>query len=149
MEAGETAAPTGSLNSLGAASLPVTVQGAKTDIDCEGKTATVTITADEATTNGLTTLTYDPSELTLIQTKGKAQYNSFSSADGKLTFGYAYETDAPAGAELATLTFQVKSRGEVTVTTEEDGEKRPGTVKKFTLSDCPSQAFRDLDISCW
>ncbi len=149
MEAGETAAPTGSLNSLGAASLPVTVQGAKTDIDCEGKTATVTITADEATTNGLTTLTYDPSQLTLIQTKGKAQYNSFSSADGKLTFGYAYETDAPAGAELATLTFQVKSRGEVTVTTEEDGEKRPGTVKKFTLSDCPSQAFRDLDISCW
>ena len=22
-------------------------------------------------------------------------------------------------------------------------------MKKFTLSDCPSQAFRDLDISCW
>lgn len=139
----------GSLNALDAAHLPVTVQGAKTDIDCKGKTATVTITADEATTNGLTTVTYDASKLTLVQKSGAAEYNSFVPADGKLTFGYAYGTDAPAGTVLATLTFQVKEKTELTITTEENGDKRPGTEKKLTLCTCPSEAFRDLDISSW
>lgn len=107
------------------------------------------ITADGAATNGLTTVTYDASKLTLLQKSGKAEYNSFASADGSLTFGYAYKTGAPADTVLATLTFQIKESTDLTITTKEDGDQQPGTTETISLSACPSKGFRDLDTNRW
>ena len=146
MQADETEALTGSLNALGEPQ-PGTAQGATATVD--GKTVTVSITADAATTNGLTTVTYDASKLTLLQKSGKAEYNSFASADGSVTFGYAYETGAPADTVLATLTFQIKESTDLTITTKEDGDQQPGTTETLTLSACPSKDFRDLDTNRW
>ena len=66
---------------------------------------TLTLTADDVTTNGRITVAYDAAKLTLTDKSGKAQYNSFSEKDGLVTFGYAYKESAPAGTVLATLTF--------------------------------------------
>lgn len=45
--------------------------------DCKDKTVTLTLTADGETTNGLYTVSYDASKLTLLDKSGKTELASF------------------------------------------------------------------------
>ena len=69
---------TGSVNKAKANKLPLELLSVGTDTDCTEKTVTLTLTADDVTTNGRITVAYDAAKLTLTDKSGKAQYNSFS-----------------------------------------------------------------------
>lgn len=127
---------TGSVNKAKANKLPLELLSVGTDTDCTEKTVTLTLTADDVTTNGRITVAYDAAKLTLTDKSGKAQYNSFSEKDGLVTFGYAYKESAPAGTVLATLTFAAAEDTEATftVTTVEDGANPLGTVENITMT---------------
>ena len=94
-EGGLNAVQTGSVQKAAHNKLPLELLSIGTSTDCQQKTVTLTLTADDVTTNGLVTVAYDASKLTLTDKSGKAQYNSFSEKSGQVTFGYAYEGSLP------------------------------------------------------
>ena len=73
------------------------------------KTVTVTVVPknDDITTNGLFTVDYDASVLTLADVTFASQYSSHKDADGKVTLGYVDVDGLKAGTAAATLTFTV------------------------------------------
>lgn len=73
------------------------------------KTVTVTVVPknDDVTTNGLFTVDYDASVLTLADVTFASQYSSHKDADGKVTLGYVDVDGLQAGTAAATLTFTV------------------------------------------
>ena len=73
------------------------------------KTVTVTVVPknDDVTTNGLFTVDYDASVLTLADVTFASQYSSHKDADGKATLGYVDVDGLQAGTAVATLTFTV------------------------------------------
>ena len=73
------------------------------------KTVTVTVVPknDDVTTNGLFTVDYDASVLTLADVTFASQYSSHKDADGKVTLGYVDVDGLKAGTAVATLTFTV------------------------------------------
>lgn len=73
------------------------------------KTVTVTVVPknDDITTNGLFTVDYDASVLTLADVTFASQYSSHKDADGKVTLGYVDVDGLKAGTAVATLTFTV------------------------------------------
>lgn len=73
------------------------------------KTVTVTVVPknDDVTTNGLFTVDYDASVLTLADVTFASQYSSHKDADGKVTLGYVDVDGLQAGTAVATLTFTV------------------------------------------
>ena len=100
----------GSLNTVSNAAAPAAqrvaaVKGgsmtANGDVD-------LTLTADEATTNGLLEITWDPSLMDYVSGVSTAQLSSFQPAEGKLLFGYAAEKEIASDAVLANLTFRPK-----------------------------------------
>ena len=62
---------------------------------------------DDVTTNGLFTVDYDASVLTLADVTFASQYSSHKDADGKVTLGYVDVDGLKAGTAVATLTFTV------------------------------------------
>lgn len=100
----------GSLNTVSNAAAPAAqrvaaVKGgsmtANGDVD-------LTLTADEATTNGLLEITWDPSLMDYVSGVSTAQLSSFQPAEGKLLFGYAAEKEIASDAVLANLKFRPK-----------------------------------------
>lgn len=73
------------------------------------KTVTVTVVPknDDVTTNGLFTVDYDASVLTLADVTFASQYSSHKDADGKVTLGYVDVDGLQAGTAVAALTFTV------------------------------------------
>ena len=73
------------------------------------KTVTVTVVPknDDVTTNGLFTVDYDASVLTLADVTFASQYSSHKDADGKVTLGYVDVDGLQTGTAVATLTFTV------------------------------------------
>ena len=73
------------------------------------KTVTVTVVPknDDVTTNGLFTVDYDASVLTLADVTFASQYSSHKDADGKVTLGYVDVDGLQAGTAAVTLTFTV------------------------------------------
>ncbi len=138
-------APVGGLNAVQAGMvqkarealrLPAELLHVGHETQCDGKTVTLTLTADEETTNGLITLNYDATKLTLQEASGKALLNSFHEETGCLTFGYVNQEAAPAGAVLATVTFTAEADTEAAfeVTTLENNEDHPGTVEHIAVT---------------
>ncbi len=126
--------PGGTLN--GFTGETVRPQSVEHKADCKDKTVTLTLTADGETTNGLYTVSYDASKLTLLDKSGKTELASFAEEDGKLIFGYAGKETMPAGTVLATLTFEAQADTEAvfTVTLVEENDRHPGTAEDVTLT---------------
>ena len=82
-----------------------------TSIDVSEDEMTVPLTVfpknDDITTNGLFTVDYDASVLTLADVTFASQYSSHKDADGKVTLGYVDVDGLKAGTAVATLTFTV------------------------------------------
>ena len=102
----------GSLNTVSNAAAPAAqriaaVKGgsmtANGDVD-------LTLTADEATTNGLLEITWDPSLMDYVSGMSTAQLSSFQPAEGKLLFGYAAEKEIASDAFLTMKSSSWTSR---------------------------------------
>ena len=109
MEALTPASVTGSLNTANDAGT-----GAVKPADAETTTPVSSIAVsevvpknDDITTNGLFTVDYDASVLTLADVTFASQYSSHKDADGKVTLGYVDVDGLKAGTAVATLTFTV------------------------------------------
>lgn len=116
--------------------LPAGLLGVSHGTACSGKTVTLTLTADEETANGLITLDYDATKLTLVEASGKALLNSFHDEGGCLTFGYASREAVPAGSVLATVTFAAEADTEAVfrVTTLENNADHPNREETLTVT---------------
>ena len=98
------------------------------------KTVTVTITAKDATgadtasTNGVSTVTYDTAALTLKSVIVNGDYTSTLKEDGSVTFGYVKLDSFAADDVVATLIFDVKDTDveSVHVTCKETNDTEPG-----------------------
>ncbi len=106
------------------------------------KTVTVEVTAkdaggsDIASTNGLITVDYNTEHLTLQSIAVHADYQATSQGDGTVKLAYAGTRDIPAGTSVATLTFQVQSAVQTTVSiqTEEINAQIPAYREALEIS---------------
>ena len=112
----------GGLNALTKAD-PSAAQPASSGEVSDGEDAVVmTVTAKDATgqdvasTNGLITVSYDASAMTLKRVAVHADYTSVVESDGAVTFAYAGAEPIAAGKAIATLEFQANSTGDTEVT---------------------------------
>lgn len=137
--------PTGGLNAVQTGAvreesetlrLPAELLGVSHETECGNKSVTLTLTADEVTTNGLITVNYDATKLTLTEVSGKVLMSSSYDQAGHLTFGYANEEAVPAGSTLVTLTFAAESDTEATfqVTTLQNNDTHPNTEEQVTVT---------------
>ena len=101
-----------------------------TETDCGSGTNTLTLTAEEGSTNGIITVEYDAEKVTLESIATAVDFKTIVEETGKVTFGYV---NAEALTEIAVLTFTVKEESEVTVTTLEENADHPGTAETATL----------------
>ena len=79
-------------------------------------TVIVEVINDVAATNGVVTVSWDPAKLTLTNIDIHADYTSVLEADGSVTFGYVSLRGIPAGASVATLTFEAVDPHDAIVT---------------------------------
>ena len=115
-------------------------------------TATIVLTEDEAVTNGLFTVTYDPEVLTYVDTVSEIEYYSVNEAEGVITFAYAAVEEIAAGETLATINFTYTDAAidtEVTVETVERNddvavEEDPLVIELKSGHDCPCKDFEDM-----
>ena len=117
IEAPTPASVTGSLNTANGegtgavkpADAETTTPVSSITVSEDEKTVTVTVVPknDDVTTNGLFTVDYDASVLTLADVTFASQYSSHKDADGKVTLGYVDVDGLQAGTAAATLTFTV------------------------------------------
>lgn len=124
--------------------------------DRDAGKATVTIKADHEATNGLVTVEYDASKLTLEKIDVTADFKSVFQEAGKVTFGYVNAEAIARDAAIASLTFTVTGESAVTITTVEENDTTPDTSVTVKLSktchggeDCPSAKFADVSSSAW
>lgn len=103
------------------------------------KTVTVTVVPknDDVTTNGLFTVDYDASVLTLADVTFASQYSSHKDADGKVTLGYVDVDGLQAGTAVATLTFTVSDPTAVDTSTAV-------TVHQMEINDQTVDVTEDL-----
>ena len=89
--------------------------------------ATVVLSENEASTNGLFTVSYDPSELILVDATGIEAYSSvkIDEAAGTIKVAYAAKHDITARETIATVHFTAATctRTKISVTTTERGER--------------------------
>ena len=114
-------------------------------------TVTVTITTDEAATNGLTIASYDTSKLALESVVVNGDYTAKLEEDGKLTFGYVSLTEIPAEGTIATLTFKVLEAVESTVTVEhKQVNNTAGSTETLSVEfEHPNTEIRDaVEATC-
>ena len=127
-------------------------------VEKDEKTVTVTVTAkdaqgnDVASTNGLMTVTFDTSKLTLTGAAVKGDYTAKVEADGSLTFGYVSMDEIPAGETVATLTFQVKETADSTITVEHKqvGNDKPAYTETLPVEfqHANTELRRDKEATC-
>lgn len=107
-------------------------------------TVTVSVTAkdvtgaDVASTNGVTTVSWDTDALTLTGIKVNGDYTSINrakEATGEITFGYVSLNGIAAGDTVAELVFEVKSTAvdTITITHEEINDTESGYVEELAL----------------
>ena len=114
----------GGLNALTKADPPA-AQPASTGEVSDGEDAVVvTVTAkdasgqDVASANGLITVSYDVSAMTLKRVAVSADYHSVVESNGTVTFAYAGVEPIVAGKAIATLEFQANGTGDTEVTVQ-------------------------------
>ena len=122
---------------------------------CDGNTVTLEITArdangDVSAHNGLFTVDYDASKLSLTDVSSYADLKTVVTADGSLKIAYADLEGFGAGETVATLTFKVLTAetAAVTVTHTETADAFPGATEAFTVG-CPSARFDDVTAEDW
>ena len=132
---GETAAqtrPTASAESVPASELEVSADGA-------AATLRLKAAKNAPTTNGLMSVSYDPSVWQLSSVSANAQYSSYKNENGKVLFGYVDLSGVAANNAAATLTF-----------TRLDGKNANGssfTIEQKELNDAAAAVRETLVVN--
>ncbi len=132
---GETAAqtrPTASAESVPASELEVSADGA-------AATLRLKAAKNAPTTNGLMSVSYDPSVWQLSSVSANAQYSSYKNENGKVLFGYVDLSGVAANNAAATLTF-----------TRLDGKNANGssfTIEQKELNDATAAVRETLVVN--
>ena len=131
---------TGSLNAVTGKTVKadinkMDVRAAKTEGTCTD-TVKVTVTADQATANGLLAVEYDNTTTELVNVESDLQYFGTCDLGEMVGFSYACEDEVDADTVLATFTFKVTGASEAkfTVGILEDGESDPYTITELTVA---------------
>jgi len=106
----------------------VCIRCSEADPDAPDNTAVVDITADVDVTNGVITLTWDASALTLTGYDIHADYTSVLEGQGSLTFGYVSLRGIAAGKSIATVTFEAVDPENVHVDVKHTQRNNEGTT---------------------
>ena len=112
----------GGLNALARAYTPAARPTSTGEVSDGEETVAVTVTAkdasgqDVASANGLITVTYDASAMTLKRIAVSADYHSVVESNGSVTFAYAGVEPIAIGKAIATLEFQANRTGDTEVT---------------------------------
>ena len=158
-------AATGSLNAVTFAKsspvlpleAPVASESASNvTVSDDEKTVTVNVIAksEDATTNGLATVEYDPSILTLTDVSMFADYTSHKDESGKVTLGYVDLDGVAAGTVVATLTFsvdptKVDTDPEITIHQTEINDKHVDVTETLTAEFHKNTEVKDAhDATC-
>ena len=117
----------------------------------------VVLCEDEAVTNGLIKISYDPEVLTFVDALSDVELYSINEAEGVICFAYAAVEEIAAETALATLNFTYSTEEdletEITVETlernddvavEEDALVIPVVYEKPEEHDCPCKDFSDM-----
>lgn len=101
-------------------------------------TTTLAITADEDANNGLYTFEYDPEAVEVVKVSGYPQYNEIleNEEDGLIKVGFISEEAVAQDDTVAEVTFKLlktDEETEVTITTKEINNKKPGSSDTFTF----------------
>lgn len=159
--AGDSAdAPAGGLDAFTASMTsakrpPVDLNGAVGSTDEDAATVTVEITADEAATNGLYTISYDPAVMSFASVSSNMDFSSFADVNGTVTFGFANYDAVAADTVVATVTFNCTSYHEDTVVTVKTVEVNDETVDGEPVEIpvdyelCPGEKFEDFNPDKW
>ncbi len=118
---------------------------ANTEIETGEETVTLTIDADVATTNGLTTVSYDANKLALDSFVVNGDYTARMEESGKITFGYVSLAGIPADGTVATLTFRVLETVDTDIIVEhQQVNNEPGTAEiLFVTFEHPNTEIRN------
>jgi len=79
----------------------------------EEGTVKVVLSEDEAVTNGLIKISYDPAVLTFVDASSELQLSSINQAEGVVCFAYASVEEIAAETALATLNFSYSTEADV------------------------------------
>ena len=117
---------------------------------------TVAVTAPEASTNGVVSVSYNAEELTLAAVTGSAEAFAYTTAEGTVELAYAYKDIVSADTTVAYLTFSVnETASEKVSVTVEQSELNDGVVEHSELVEvelthvCPSAQYTDVDVKQW
>ncbi len=100
-------------------------------------TLCISLLADQATTNGLYTVSYDDAILEPVSVQVNAAYSAVNrNASGQVTFSFADAVAIAEGGTIAVVTFRIKehSKTEVSVTAEEVNAQQPETQETVTVN---------------
>ena len=92
--------------------------------------ATVEFVAENRSYNGLYVVTYDPALMQIVGMESAADILSWTDENGVVTFGFAQNPGAAAGAVVATLIFEARScDAQITALHKQNNNYRPDTQK--------------------
>lgn len=139
--------------SLGVTALAATDRVEAT-VDVDNGTVCVTLTAGQATTNGVVTVAFDSGCMTYVGTETTVMASTVTEEDGVVAFGYA-TNDANAFAQgdvIATIVLEGKQPAEavVTVTVENFNEETGiGDSQEIPVEVTVKQTFDDVAYGAW
>ena len=145
--AGETEVYGGGLNAVKGTVAPLATETGK---DCAEGIVELTLTADGETGNGLYTVEFDTTVMTLTDVDTTVDFYSVLAENGSVTFGYANAETLSEGGVIAKLTFQATEASTVTVTTAEDGDSEPNAVEEVEIPapDHTYEASETVEPTC-
>ena len=123
-------------------------QAVEPDSDCGAGTVSLTLTADQLTTNGRIHVAFDPQTLRYVSGSGAAQVNSIHPTEDGIDVAYAYKNPAAPDSILAELVFTVQSGSEARfeVTVLEDNTDTPNRTETVTVP-TPVHQFKDVVVA--
>ena len=119
------------------------------DPNAPDNTVIVEVVHDVDATNGVTTVTWDPAKMTLVDFDIHADYTSVLESEGALTFGYVSLRGIPAGKAVATLTFEAVDPADALVTIEHKQINNDNAeCTEHTWSDWSENNLAQLEREC-
>ena len=126
----------GSANAVNAENDPIDI-----DVEGDGKVTDVkviTLSAENADTNALYVVDYNPEELELVNAYGFPQYHAVNKKNaGQVKVGFISEEAVDAGTKIGKLIFKVLDREKdiyIDITTVDENDEKPGTVEHLLVS---------------
>ncbi len=117
---------------------------------------TVKVTTPESATNGRVKVSYNPAEMTLVDTKGGAEAFASAATEGVVEVAYAMKDEVAMDSTVATLTFKPTEQAgdsvKVTVEHQEVNNSVSGVQEEMEIEvhhDCPTAHFEDVDQTKW